>query len=65
MSPGRRQFIRPAGEPPTSLRRANGFVSTVIGRSPGQFAISTGSSAAAKTWAVAPPKIIWRSRLCV
>jgi hypothetical protein len=30
-----------------------------------QLAISTGSSAAPRMWLVAPPKIIWRSRLWV
>jgi len=30
-----------------------------------QCAISTGSFALARTYRVVPPKIIWRSRLCV
>ena len=32
---------------------------------PAQCAMKTGISAFARIWLVAPPKIIWRTRLCV
>jgi hypothetical protein len=35
------------------------------GRQTYQCAINTGKVAFARMWRVAPPKIIWRKRLCV